>query len=286
MSNVSSLSDLRKKQEEAQNQEGKRDEFFAGGLDQRGGGSGLAVVGPEGRNNPNNPGAGGSIFDSLVERASQPPSGAEPTSTDGTSTKITLYRNGFTVNDGPLRDLTSPSSTAFLSSLMRGEVPDELLRGRAGGREAGSNMDVSLDDKRGEDYVAPPPPAYIAFSGPAATLRDASASSTAGNGASNAMIFTSELFSDVDLSAAIDDTQPITTIQIRTIEGKKIKIRINTTATVMQLAAMIARDTGSAVRGFTMSAGFPPQDVRDATISIAEAGLAGAAVTLKAFTTS
>ena len=42
------------------------------------------------------------------------------------STKITLYRNGFTVDDGPLRDLESNENKQFLSSLSDGYVPREV----------------------------------------------------------------------------------------------------------------------------------------------------------------
>lgn len=41
--------------------------------------------------------------------------------------EITLYRNGFTVNNGPFRDLTAPENQRFLHSLQRGEVPDGTL---------------------------------------------------------------------------------------------------------------------------------------------------------------
>jgi UBX domain-containing protein 1 len=40
--------------------------------------------------------------------------------------KITLYRNGFTVDDGPFRDLDSPESKQFLASLSEGYIPREV----------------------------------------------------------------------------------------------------------------------------------------------------------------
>ena len=42
-------------------------------------------------------------------------------------TIITMYRNGFTVDDGPLRDLTSPENRSFLASLERGQAPEGNL---------------------------------------------------------------------------------------------------------------------------------------------------------------
>ncbi len=43
------------------------------------------------------------------------------------SRKITLYRNGFTVDDGPLRDLESPENKQFLASLSDGYIPREVI---------------------------------------------------------------------------------------------------------------------------------------------------------------
>ena len=78
---------------------------------------------------------------------------------------------------------------------------------------------MHLIDKRSEDYVAPPPPAYIAFSGTASTL--GSGTTPAGSGAFQ---FTSEILADVEIPP-VDESQPTTTLQVKTIQGKKIKIR-------------------------------------------------------------
>lgn len=83
----------------------------------------------------------------------------------------------------------------------------------------GQPVEVALNDKRGEDYVAPPPPAYIPFSGTGATL--GAASSSAGSGA---FVFTSQLLSAVTVPS-LDESAPITTLQVKTANGKKVKIR-------------------------------------------------------------
>lgn len=117
MSNITSLSDIRKKQEN--NDEKKRNELFIGGINQQGGGSGLAVEGPPSSNTNSN------IFDSLVKRASNAEDSSDSKEMEGNNnhSHITMYNNGFTVDNGPLRDLVSPNNVAFLNSLQRGEVP-------------------------------------------------------------------------------------------------------------------------------------------------------------------
>lgn len=94
-------------------------EFFLVDITGNRGGSGLAVVGPPSGRPSNN------ILDNIVQKAthqSEEPPG-DFGETDGQNVEIVLYRNGFVVNDGPLRDLTSPQNQEFLASLERGEVP-------------------------------------------------------------------------------------------------------------------------------------------------------------------
>lgn len=267
MSRISGLGDLNKKKEE----EEKRNEFFAGGLDQRGGGSGLAVLGPPPSSSAARGGAG--VFDNIVQRASNPSEDTRsPISGEDNCRRITMYRNGFTVDDGPLRDLTSPESRAFIASLENGDVPQELVRP---GARAGP-LDVHLVDKRSEDYVAPPPPAYVAFSGQGTTLGTAGG---AANGA-GATVFTEATLVGINVPP-VDDSAPTTTLQVKTIQGKKLKIKINQSASVLQLAAAIVREGGVST-SFILSAGFPPKDIVDGTVTVAEAGLLGAAITQKA----
>ena len=108
--------------------EGKQNELFIGGIDQKGGGSGLAVIGPPG----GVPGGGPPMpsrpdtFDRIFERAqdrSEDDSESAPREEAGSRRVITMYRNGFVVDDGPFRDATSPENQLFIRSLEAGRVP-------------------------------------------------------------------------------------------------------------------------------------------------------------------
>lgn len=57
---------------------------------------------------------------------------------------ITMYRDGFVVDDGPYRRLDDPANADFLRSLARGQTPAEIV---AEG-EGGGNVTVGLIDKR------------------------------------------------------------------------------------------------------------------------------------------
>lgn len=253
-----SLSDLNKKVDKDE----KQNEFFAGGLDQRGGGSGLSILGP-----PPNPSSSSSVFDRIVQQA-QSNSGATSegasASSGGSSQRvITMYRNGFTIDDGPFRAIDAPENQAFIQSLTRGMVPPELQGG------SNEDLDVALNDKREEDYVAPPPPSYVAFS------RGTTLGSTA---ESQAWVANPE---DSELSTAptVDDSKPTCTLQVKTLDGKRLKIKLNNSATVLQLAAAI-RSQG-VTEAFSMNAGYPPKDLCDSNATLTDAGLVGASVTLK-----
>jgi len=183
--------------------------------------------------------------------------------------KICLYRNGFTVDGGPLRDNTSPESQAFLSALLSGSIPHELLTGTTADR----SLDVALEDRRSEEYHAPPPPAYVAFS-KGATLGSVEKDST------DSFIITPELIASVGAVDAIDESKPTTTLQVKTVDGKKLRIKINVDATVLQLAATI-HSLGAGADSYILSAGFPPKDIVDGSQTLAQAGLQGSSLTLK-----
>ena len=58
---------------------------------------------------------------------------------------VTVYRNGFAVDDGPLRTLEDPRNRAFMESLTQGYCPEELV-------ENGQPADVKLENKLEEDF--------------------------------------------------------------------------------------------------------------------------------------
>ena len=148
-----------------------------------------------------------------------------------------------------------------MQNLHRGMIPREL-------REAGKEIDVVLNDKREEDYV---PPAYVAFSG-GATLGASSSSS-------ERVIFTDSMLTGLG-AVIVDDSKPTTTLQIKTQSGQKLRVKINQDQTVLHLAGHI-RSVVGAGGSFTLNAGFPPKDLANASLTIAEAGLVGASISHK-----
>ena len=61
-----------------------------------------------------------------------------------TEIKITLYQNGFQVENGEFRDYNSPESQAFMKELNEGYVPKELAK------KYNRPIGVGLVDRRAE----------------------------------------------------------------------------------------------------------------------------------------
>ena len=78
--------------------------------------------------------------------------------------KITLYSNGFTVDDGEFRPYEAEENKQFMKELNEGYVPKEIQK------KYKKNVGVALEDKRKETYTPPPPPKYVAYSGAGASL--------------------------------------------------------------------------------------------------------------------
>lgn len=76
---------------------------------------------------------------------------------------LTLWRQGFSINDGELRRYEDAANKEFFESIMRGEIPAEL-------RSKGPTMiHLDLKDNRHEDYVKRSAP-FKAFAGSGQSL--------------------------------------------------------------------------------------------------------------------
>lgn len=193
---VATLDDYKNKKQGSDEDDSEK--YYAGGVDNKsGGGSGLNIVGPP-TSRSNNP------LDEAFRRASE--SGPAPVDANPDEFRlITRYRNGFTVDDGPLRDYNSPESIQFLKALDKGIVPRELAAANGG------DISISLKDRSSEDFI---PPAYTAFSKGAAlggVSKDPSSAFIFAEGAS--------------IMPTIDDSKPTTVLQVRLPDGRREKIK-------------------------------------------------------------
>ncbi|KAJ1626894.1 SEP domain-containing protein [Pavlovales sp. CCMP2436] len=271
MANVRGLRDLNDEEEEE-----KRQAYYAGGQGQNGGGSGQQILDPREfmRRARDELGArsideynaerSGSAFDSLGagrslaaadagDAAAAAEGAAEGAPAGATQAHtITFWRDGFTVDAGPLRRTEDPENAQFLADINRGQVPRELEAS-----SGGADIDVHCIDKSTEAHVAPPA-SVLPFQGEGRSMRtDAAAGSTT-------LVEPRE--------AALDTGAPTTSIQLRMADGLRKVLKLNHTHTVGQLRAHVATLTPAA-RPFEIAIPMPRAKLTDDAQTLAEAGL-------------
>lgn len=253
MSNIRGLYDDKK--EEPSDDEKDSNNRYVGGIGSQGGGSGLAV-----EPNTDDSAPRDSVF-GLAESAGPGDTGETIRRT------ITMYRDGFVVDDGPFRRLDDPANAVFLRSLAKGEKPEELR-----GDDPGGNTTVALVDKRGEDYVE----TFRSFSGAGQSLGGGSGSSSAEASGDTS----SGVFDPSSLLAPTENASggATTSIAVRMLDGTRRVIKISLGATVSELAAHAASGTDVP---FRIVAGFPPKPLSDGSQTVEEAGLKGARIQLQ-----
>lgn len=174
---------------------------------------------------------------------------------------ITMYRNGFVVDDGPYRRLEDVENAEFLKSLAMGRTPRELLQ------DDGNNVTVNLVDQRTQDYVE----TFRSFSGAGTSLGATHTNDAHVNG--GIMDPATSLPSP---PPQVDMNKPTTSIQVKLLNGTRKVIQVNTTATVATLGSML-----EATERFRFVTGFPPQPLTNLEATIEEAGLKGAQVMMQ-----
>ncbi|KAL2632360.1 hypothetical protein R1flu_017046 [Riccia fluitans] len=184
---------------------------------------------------------------------------------------ITFWRNGFTVDDGPLRRLDDPANAPFLASIHKTECPRELEPA-----DRSTPVHVNLV-KKDEDWQAPPEPRHVAFQGTGRTL----GSSSQENQPSPANVPTPTTDSTPRpfQGLVVDEKKPSTSIQLRLSDGTRMVARFNHHHTVADIRSFIdAARPGSGGAYQLQSMGFPPKQLSDPQQTIEQAGLINAVV--------
>lgn len=264
MANVRSLKDVKEETDDD-----KRQAYYAGGTGAHGGGSGQEVLDPRDlmkrardelgaesvdewkANQPN----GSMSFSGAGQSLSGERTEGEHAQSKLQEHTITFWQNGFTVDDGPLRDMQDPVNVAFINDVNQGRMPAELA-----GEEGSAESDVHLVDHSSEPYK-PPPVTLKPFSGSGRTMRDEAASS------SSAAPPTTD-----GAELVLDHSAPTTTLQIRLHDGSRKVVKANHTHTVLQLRAHVA-SLSPAASAFELATTFPRKKLAELDKTLAEAGL-------------
>jgi len=184
---IHGLDDYKKKEDKNKK---KGQEYYTGGEK-----SGLAVQDP----NAND----------LIKQASEF-SGSNPDQKSNPNAKITLYANGFIIDEGEFKDFSNPENKKIMAQLKEGKIPKGLFKANSE-----SNLDIGVEDRTKENYTPPPPPAYIAFDGQSTSLGGVNLAKQSGT--LNTMV----------QAPKIDDSKATTQLAIEYYNGEKERIKVN-----------------------------------------------------------
>ncbi|XP_019456914.1 PREDICTED: plant UBX domain-containing protein 4 [Lupinus angustifolius] len=189
---------------------------------------------------------------------------------------ITFWRNGFSVDDGPLQGLDDPQNAPFLESLRKSECPKELEPA-----DQRTSVHVNLT-RRDENFPEPAKPRHLPFRGIGRTLGSSSSSSEAAGETIQA--------TDVPLNTApvpaiglvVDDSQPVTSLQLRLSDGTRMVSRFNRHHTIRDVRAFIDASRPDGARSYQLQTmGFPPKQLTDWDQTIEQAGIANSVIIQK-----
>ena len=112
------------------------------------------------------------------------------------------------MDDGPYRRLDDPANAEFLRHLASGRTPREL--------QVDGDVLVGLIDKRNQDFKEE----FRSFSGTGASLGVRATASDPG-------VFDAEELASAAAPAAVDESLPVTQIQVRMLNGQRLVIRFD-----------------------------------------------------------
>ncbi|KAF9688270.1 hypothetical protein SADUNF_Sadunf02G0180200 [Salix dunnii] len=203
--------------------------------------------------------------DTMVSSAPQPPAAVNHA--------VTLWRNGFTVDNGPLRRFDDPANASFLESIKRSECPKEL-------EPLDRRTQVHLDLMRREENYSEPEKPLVSFHGVGRTLGSSSDTTVpAGSEPTVASLKAAPLPTP---GLELDSSSPATSIQLRLADGTRMVSRFNLNHTIRDIRAFIeASRPGGASNYQLQTMGFPPKQLTDPDQTIEEAGIASSVVIQK-----
>ncbi|CAG8590550.1 SEP-domain-containing protein [Rhizophagus irregularis] len=190
---------------------------------------------------------------------------------------LTFWRNGFSIEDGPLMSYDDPSNEEFLRAINSGRAPLALLNVRQD-----QPVDVRVARRLDEDYKPPPKKPSKPFSGtgqrlgsPTPTVITSSTPGAYPSTSSSSEAAPAPRTRELE----IDESLPITSIQIRLGDGTRLRSRFNHTHTVGDIRSFInASRVGEAQRNYILQTTFPSRDLKDEKQTLIDASLLNSVV--------
>jgi len=217
---------------------------------------------------------------------------------------LTFWRDGFSIDDGPLLRYDVPENEATLKAINQGQAPPQVLNVRYG-----QPVELRVARRMTEDYRPPSPKPLGAFEGagyrlgaPVPEIIGAGGSSSGGlamamPGAFDAPSTSSGSGSSrtsppaprhVDPASirsrfAVDETQPATNLQVRLADGSRMRCRVNLTHTIGDIRNLInASSPEFLTRPYTIGTANPAyRELADNSVTVEGAGLSNSVIVQK-----
>ncbi|KAF9530102.1 ubiquitin-related domain-containing protein [Crepidotus variabilis] len=196
--------------------------------------------------------------------------------------RLTLWKNGFQVEDGELMSYDNPQHAQTLAEINAGHAP-AILNVRQG-----QQVDLHVDKRTHEDYV--PPKGVKTFSGSGQRLGGVVPGVESSSGmpgsfpASSSSASAAPSSSDADKPSfatkfEVDQTAPTTSIQIRLADGTRMVARMNLTHTVGDIRSFInASRPENLTRAYSIGTTFPNRTLDDNGATIQGANLVNSVI--------
>ncbi|XP_041112720.1 NSFL1 cofactor p47-like isoform X1 [Polyodon spathula] len=182
---------------------------------------------------------------------------------------LKLWKSGFSLDDGELRNYSDPGNAQFLESIRRGEIPMELRRLSRSGQ-----VNLDMEDHRDEDF-SKPKTSFKAFTGEGQKLGSV-APQLVGAGSKSQQETTAAQASS---SMAVNESEATTNIQIRLADGGRLVQRFNHTHRVSDVRQFILSASPSmAAAEFVLMTTFPNKELADESQSLKDANLLNAVI--------
>nr|XP_019047805.1 hypothetical protein I302_04423 [Kwoniella bestiolae CBS 10118]OCF26735.1 hypothetical protein I302_04423 [Kwoniella bestiolae CBS 10118] len=201
--------------------------------------------------------------------------------------RLTFWRNGFSIEDGPLLSYDDPQNQALLQAIESGRAPPSVF-----GVKFNQRLNVEVAQRRREDYQPPPPKPMRAFGGsgnrlgsPAPEVTSSSSSNMPGGlpqgilagGSSSSSTPTSSGAAVNPGKFEVDESKPTTSIQLRLGDGTRMVAKVNLTHTVGDLRNYVSAARPDN-RNFVLQTTFPSKELSDSSETIEAAKLQNAVV--------
>ena len=194
-------------------------------------------------------------------------SGSSADNKQRTTTVIKFWQNGFSIDNGPLRDPKDPGNSDFMESIKRGEVPNEFRQ-----FASGNEVHVNMEDHRNEEFVKPKD-TVRAFTGAGHTL----GSPTPGFVKQEESLRAPPPVVPSQPAFKVDESKPYTTIQIRLADGTRLVAKFNTDNTIGDIRNVV-QNAKPGHSNFKLMTTFPNKELTNDGETIEEAKLKNAVI--------